>query len=76
MLSFASVEYDCLPRQILLRGIDVNDITHVIHYDIPESFEAYTHRSGEQAAPGKKVDFPGDGSRPWSPQLYDQKAGE
>ena len=39
---------------IAARGIDVNDITHVIHYDIPESFEAYTHRSGRTGRAGKE----------------------
>jgi ATP-dependent RNA helicase DeaD len=28
------------------RGIDVNDISHVIHYQLPDEIETYTHRSG------------------------------
>lgn len=36
------------------RGIDVNDITHVIHYQLPEDVENYTHRSGRTARAGKK----------------------
>ncbi len=31
---------------IAARGIDVSDISHVINYDIPDTTEAYTHRSG------------------------------
>ena len=42
-----------IATDIAARGIDVNDITHVIHYDIPESFEAYTHRSGRTGRAGK-----------------------
>jgi len=31
---------------VAARGIDVNDITHVIHYQLPDEIETYTHRSG------------------------------
>jgi ATP-dependent RNA helicase DeaD len=31
---------------VAARGIDVNDITHVINYNLPEAIETYTHRSG------------------------------
>jgi ATP-dependent RNA helicase RhlE len=31
---------------IAARGIDVDGITHVIHYDMPESIDSYIHRSG------------------------------
>lgn len=31
---------------IAARGIDVSDISHVINYDVPDTAEAYTHRSG------------------------------
>lgn len=31
---------------IAARGIDVDGITHVIHYDMPESLDSYIHRSG------------------------------
>lgn len=31
---------------IAARGIDVMDISHVINYDIPDTAEAYTHRTG------------------------------
>ena len=35
------------------RGIDVNDITHVLHYSLPEDIENYTHRSGRTARAGR-----------------------
>jgi ATP-dependent RNA helicase DeaD len=31
---------------IAARGLDVNDLSHVIHYDLPDDIELYTHRSG------------------------------
>ena len=31
---------------VAARGIDVNDITHVINYELPDDPEVYTHRSG------------------------------
>jgi ATP-dependent RNA helicase RhlE len=31
---------------IAARGIDVSQVSHVINYDLPDTFEAYTHRSG------------------------------
>ena len=39
---------------VAARGIDVDDITHVIHYKLPEEVENYTHRSGRTARAGKK----------------------
>lgn len=39
---------------VAARGIDVNDITHVINYELPEDVESYTHRSGRTARAGKK----------------------
>ncbi|WP_152287395.1 DEAD/DEAH box helicase [Flavicella marina] len=47
-------------RQILVatdvaaRGIDVKDLAFVIHYQLPEQLEYYTHRSGRTARAGKK----------------------
>ena len=35
------------------RGIDVNDVTHIIHYGLPDDVENYTHRSGRTARAGK-----------------------
>jgi len=39
---------------VAARGIDVDDITHVIHYQLPDDIENYTHRSGRTARAGKK----------------------
>lgn len=39
---------------VAARGIDVDDITHVIHLNIPDELEFYTHRSGRTARAGKK----------------------
>jgi ATP-dependent RNA helicase DeaD len=38
---------------VAARGIDVDDITHVIHYNLPDESESYTHRSGRTARAGK-----------------------
>ncbi|MBI1315675.1 DEAD/DEAH box helicase [bacterium] len=39
---------------VAARGIDVNELTHVIHYQLPDDLEAYTHRSGRTARAGKE----------------------
>ncbi len=39
---------------VAARGIDVNSITHVIHMNMPDEMEFYTHRSGRTARAGKK----------------------
>jgi len=38
---------------VAARGIDVDDVTHVIHYELPDEPEVYTHRSGRTARAGK-----------------------
>ena len=38
---------------IAARGIDVNDVTHVINYAIPQNAERYTHRIGRTGRAGK-----------------------
>ena len=38
---------------IASRGIDVNDITHVFNYDLPNEPESYVHRIGRTARAGK-----------------------
>lgn len=38
---------------VAARGIDINDISHVINYELPEDPEVYTHRSGRTARAGK-----------------------
>ena len=39
---------------IAARGIDVNDVTHVINYAIPQNAERYTHRIGRTGRAGKE----------------------
>ncbi|MEZ4909272.1 MAG: DEAD/DEAH box helicase [Saprospiraceae bacterium] len=39
---------------VAARGIDVDSLTHVIHFSLPENPEYYTHRSGRTARAGKK----------------------
>ncbi|MFM7855879.1 MAG: helicase-related protein, partial [Flammeovirgaceae bacterium] len=39
---------------VAARGIDVSNITHVIHMNLPDEIEYYTHRSGRTARAGKK----------------------
>jgi ATP-dependent RNA helicase DeaD len=39
---------------VAARGIDVDDISHVINYQLPDDIENYTHRSGRTARAGKK----------------------
>ncbi len=39
---------------VAARGIDVDSLTHVVHYSLPENPEYYTHRSGRTARAGKK----------------------
>jgi ATP-dependent RNA helicase DeaD len=38
---------------VAARGIDVNDLTHVINYELPDSLEIYVHRSGRTGRAGK-----------------------
>ena len=38
---------------VAARGIDVDDVTHVINYQLPDEIETYTHRSGRTGRAGK-----------------------
>jgi ATP-dependent RNA helicase DeaD len=42
-----------IATDVAARGIDVDNVTHVIHYSLPEDVENYTHRSGRTARAGK-----------------------
>jgi ATP-dependent RNA helicase DeaD len=42
-----------IATDVAARGIDVDDITHVINYELPDDMEVYTHRSGRTARAGK-----------------------
>lgn len=39
---------------VAARGLDVDDLTHVINYGMPDDTESYTHRSGRTGRAGKK----------------------
>ncbi len=39
---------------VAARGLDVDDLTHVINYGLPDDIENYTHRSGRTGRAGKK----------------------
>ena len=36
------------------RGIDVNDLTHVVNYSVPQEAESYVHRIGRTGRAGKE----------------------
>ena len=39
---------------VAARGLDVNDLSHIINYNLPDDTEIYTHRSGRTGRAGKK----------------------
>lgn len=43
-----------LATDVAARGIDVKNLTHIIHYHLPDDIENYTHRSGRTARAGQK----------------------
>jgi superfamily II DNA/RNA helicase len=43
-----------LATDIASRGLDIDDVTHVINYDQPESYEDYIHRIGRTGRANKK----------------------
>ncbi|HHX62162.1 MAG TPA: DEAD/DEAH box helicase [Epulopiscium sp.] len=43
-----------IATDVAARGIDVDNITHIINYDIPEEIESYVHRTGRTGRAGKK----------------------
>ncbi len=53
-------KFRCKNLQILVatdvaaRGLDVNDLTHVINYNLPDDTSGYTHRSGRTGRAGRK----------------------
>ncbi len=42
-----------IATDIAARGLDVQDLSHVIHYDLPDETDIYTHRSGRTGRAGK-----------------------
>ena len=48
---------DCqilVATDVAARGLDIDNITHVINYNLPDDIENYTHRSGRTARAGRK----------------------
>ena len=43
-----------IATDVAARGLDVEDLTHVINYGLPDDIESYTHRSGRTGRAGKK----------------------
>ena len=39
---------------VAARGLDIPDVTHVINYDIPATYDDYVHRIGRTGRGGKK----------------------
>ncbi len=55
MQRFRSKELQLLvATDVAARGLDIDNITHVINYNLPDDIENYTHRSGRTARAGKK----------------------
>lgn len=54
MKAFRSRQVQMLvATDVAARGIDVDDITHVINYQLPDEIETYNHRSGRTGRAGK-----------------------
>ncbi|GAK10987.1 LOW QUALITY PROTEIN: cold-shock DEAD-box protein A [Geomicrobium sp. JCM 19039] len=49
----SSIEF-LIATDVAARGIDVDNVTHVINYDIPQDPESYVHRIGRTGRAGKK----------------------
>ncbi|MFT4638943.1 MAG: ATP-dependent RNA helicase DeaD [Verrucomicrobiales bacterium] len=55
MRAFKKERFQCLiATDVAARGIDIEDLSFVIHHQIPDQTEYYTHRSGRTARAGKK----------------------
>ena len=54
MISFRNGKKDILvATEVAARGIDVDDVTHVINYSVPEDEKAYLHRVGRTGRAGR-----------------------
>jgi superfamily II DNA/RNA helicase len=54
MANFRSGKRDILvATEVAARGIDVDDVTHVINYSVPEDEKAYLHRVGRTGRAGR-----------------------
>jgi ATP-dependent RNA helicase DeaD len=55
LAGFRSGEFPFLvATDVAARGLDIQDVTHVINYDVPENAEDYVHRVGRTARMGKE----------------------
>lgn len=43
-----------IATDVAARGLDIPDVTHVINYDVPQTYETYVHRIGRTGRSGKK----------------------
>jgi len=43
-----------IATDVAARGLDIPDVTHVINYDIPQTYDTYVHRIGRTGRAGKK----------------------
>lgn len=52
---FKSREYSIVvATDVAGRGIDIQDLTHVVNYSLPEDYESYVHRTGRTGRAGKE----------------------
>jgi len=53
--SFKKDEINILiATDVAARGLDIPDVTHVINYDVPQTYDTYVHRIGRTGRAGKK----------------------
>jgi superfamily II DNA/RNA helicase len=43
-----------IATDVAARGLDISDISHVINFDMPETYDDYAHRIGRTGRGGKK----------------------
>lgn len=45
-----------IATDVAARGLDIPDVTHVINYDVPQTYDTYVHRIGRTGRAGKRGD--------------------
>ena len=43
-----------IATDVAARGLDIPDVTHVINFDVPQTYDTYIHRIGRTGRSGKK----------------------